>query len=101
MQIVVTTMPLKRPLDAKEIERLEQELPPLAAAQHGFRAVYWAQAGELEALTVSVWSTQADADAAFQAIGPWLGTMLGQMLAGPPERRVAEVLVAHPRDCPD
>jgi len=95
MHIVVTTLRLKRPLDTQEIARLEQELPTLAADQHGYHGVYWARATELEALTVSIWDTQADADAAFQAIGPWLGSMLGPLLAGPPQRNSAEVLVAH------
>src|SRR5262245_50127653 len=100
MHIVVTTLPLKRPLDAQEIARLEQELPSLAAGQHGYYGVYWARAGELEALTVSVWETEVDADAALQGIGPWLGALIGPLVAGQPERRIAEVLVADSRGPP-
>jgi heme-degrading monooxygenase HmoA len=95
MHIVVSTLPLKRPLSPEEVARLKRELPSVVGDRPGYREVYWAQTGETEALTVSVWDSQADADAAFEAIRPWLGAMLGPILAGAPQRRVAEVLVVH------
>ena len=98
MHIVVSTIPLTRQLGPEEIARLERELPPLVADRPGYRGVYWARtdhADQPEVLTVSLWDSPADADAAFEAIGPWLGSVLGPLLAGALQRRVAEVLVAH------
>ena len=98
MHIVVSTIPLSRQLGPEEIARLEQDLPAQVAGRPGYRGVYWArtdQADQAEALTVSIWDSPADADAAFAAIGPWLGSVLGPLMAGAPQRRVAEVVVHH------
>ena len=95
MHIVVSTLPLKRPLSPEEVARLERELPGLVADRPGYRGVYWARTDQNEALTVSLWDSPAEADAAFEAIRPWLAEVLGPLMAGAPQRRVAEVLVAH------
>jgi hypothetical protein len=93
--MVVTTIPLKRPLNPEEVARLGRELPPLAAGRPGYRGLYWGLAEPTEALTVSVWDSLVEADASFEAIAPWIREVLGPVLAGPPQRRAAEVLVAH------
>ena len=95
MHRVVTTVPLQRPLNPEDVARLDQELPPLAAGRPGYRGLYWGRTDETEALTVSVWDSLAEANAAFEAIAPWIREVLGPILAGPPPRRAAEVLIAH------
>ena len=95
MHVIVSRIPLRRPLNPEEVARIARELPPMVAEAPGCHGFYWARSGEAEALTVSLWDSEAEADAAFARVGPWLGATLGAILAGPPERRAGEVLVAH------
>lgn len=94
MHAVVTTIPLKRPLTTDETARIARELPPLVASRPGYRAFYWAAAGEAQALTVSLWDSPAEAEAALEQVRPWLVEAIGPLIAGAPTRQLAEVLVA-------
>jgi hypothetical protein len=95
VHLIVTTIPTKRPLVPDEVGRIERELPDLAAKMAGYRGFYWARTTDTEMLTVSIWDSQAEADTALEQIRPWLIATLGPLMAGAPERRVGEVLVAH------
>jgi hypothetical protein len=87
-----------RPMDRDEqqqlVERIEQDIPPLARECPGFRSVYFARVGDDEVMTVWLWDHAADWDAAQPRFGPSLQEYVVPNLAQPPERVGGEVVLA-------
>lgn len=75
------------------IRRIEQETPPIARESHGFRGVYFARPSDDELMTVWLWDTEADWEAALARFGPFLQQHVVPHLAQPPERVGGEVVV--------
>jgi hypothetical protein len=75
------------------IQRIEQDIPPIARECSGFRAVYFARAGDDEVMTVWLWDRVADWEAAQPRFGPALQEYVLPNLAQPPERVGGEVVV--------
>jgi hypothetical protein len=74
------------------MQRMEQDVPPIARESHGFRGVYFASVSEDELMTVWLWDSQADWDAALARFGPLLQEYVVPNLAAPPERVDGEVV---------
>jgi hypothetical protein len=64
----------------------------MARECHGCRGVYFARASDDELITVRLWDSEADWDAALARFGPLLHEYVVPNLAGPPER-VSDELV--------
>jgi hypothetical protein len=75
------------------IQRIEQETPPIARESPGFRGVYFARPSDDELMTVWLWDSEADWEAALARFGPFLQQHVVPHLAQPPERVGGEVVV--------
>ncbi|MEW6582073.1 MAG: hypothetical protein AB1416_04860 [Actinomycetota bacterium] len=75
------------------MERIAQDVPPIARESPGFRGVYFARPSDDEVMAVWLWESEADWDAALVRFGPLLEEYVVPNLAGPPERVGAEVEV--------
>ena len=42
------------------MQRMEQDVPPMARESHGFRGVYFARSSDDELMTVWLWDSEAD-----------------------------------------
>jgi hypothetical protein len=86
-----------RPMPDEErqrlVERIAQDVPPLARASPGFRGVWFATASEDEVLAVWHWDHATDWEAALPRFGPLLQEYVIPNLAQPPERVGGEVVV--------
>ena len=86
-----------RPMDPDEmqgiIQRIEQDVPPIARDSSGFRGVYFARVGDDELMAVWLWDSKADWDAAFPKFGPGLQEYVVPNLAQPPDRVDGDVVV--------
>jgi hypothetical protein len=94
MNIIVSHIPLQRPLNPEEVALITRELPPMVSDVTGCHGFYCAQLSGAELVSISVWDSEIDASTATKWLDPWLETTLGQALAGAPQRRVYDVLVA-------
>jgi hypothetical protein len=87
-----------RPMSEDErqrlVERIEQDVPPIARESRGFRSVYFAAVGEDEVLAVWLWDSEDDWEACLARLGPLLEEYVVPNLAQPPERVGGEVVVA-------
>jgi hypothetical protein len=75
------------------VERVEQDVPPIARQSHGFRGVYFARPSEEEVMAVWLWDSAADWEAASPRFGPALQEYVVPNLVGPPERVGGDVVV--------
>jgi hypothetical protein len=75
------------------MQRIEQDIPPMARESPGFRGVYLARPSDDELMTVWLWDTEADWEAALARFGPLLREYVVPNLAEPPERVGGEVVV--------
>ncbi|MBM3946880.1 MAG: hypothetical protein FJ315_05715 [SAR202 cluster bacterium] len=86
-----------RPMDQAErdglIQRIEQDIPPIARTSPGFRGVYFARVSDDELLTVWLWDSEAAWEAALARFGPLLQEYVIPNLTEPPERVGGEVVV--------
>ena len=86
-----------RPMAQDEMQRvfdrMEQDVPPIARASHGFRAVSFARPSDDEVIAVWLWDSAADWEAAQPRFGPALQEYVVPNLAGPPERVGGEVVL--------
>ena len=73
--------------------RIEQDVPPIAWESPGFRGVYFARASDDELMTVWLWDSEADWEAALARFGPLLQEYVVPNLAQPPERVGGEVVI--------
>ncbi len=85
-----------RPMSQDEQQRLmqsiEQDIPPIARESPGFRGVYFARLSDDELMTVWLWDSEADWDAALARMGPLLQQHVVPHLAQPPERVGGDVV---------
>jgi hypothetical protein len=86
-----------RPMAQEErgriLQRIEQDVPPIARESPGFRGVYFARPSDDEVMAVWLWDSAADWEAALARFGPLLQEYVVPHLAGPPERVGGEVVV--------
>jgi hypothetical protein len=86
-----------RPMDPdgmqRIVDRIEQDVPPVARASRGFRAVYFARPSADEVMAVWLWDTEEDWEAAFPRFLPALQEYVVPNLVQPPERVSGEVVV--------
>jgi len=86
-----------RPMDPDEmrgiIQRIEQDVPPIARDSAGFRGVYFVRPSDDELMAVWLWDSEADWDAAFPRFGPSLQEYVVPNLAQPPDRAGGDVVV--------
>lgn len=75
------------------VQRMERDIPPIARESPGFRGVYFARTGGDELMTVWLWDSEADWDAALGRFGPLLQQYVVPNLAQPPERVGGEVVM--------
>ena len=75
------------------VRRIEQDVPPVALESPGFRGVYFVRASDDELMTVWLWDTEADWDAALPRFVPMLQEYVIPNLAEPPDRVGGEVVV--------
>jgi hypothetical protein len=75
------------------IQRIEQDIPPLARESAGFRGVYFARLSDDELMTVWLWDSEAEWEAALARFGPFLQQHVVPNLAQSPERVSGEVVV--------
>jgi hypothetical protein len=81
------------------VQRIEQDVSPIARESPGFRGVYFARASEDELMAVWLWDSAADWEGALPRFGPALQEYVVPNLAQPPERVGGEVVVqVTPRD---
>ena len=73
--------------------RIEQDTPPIARESPGFRGVYFARPSDDELMTVWLWDSAADWEAALARFGPFLQQHVVPNLAQPPERVGGEVVL--------
>ncbi len=72
---------------------MEQDVPPIARDSPGFRGVYFARASDDELMTVWLWDSKADWEAALARFGPLLQEYVVPNLAQPPDRVDGEVVL--------
>ena len=86
-----------RPMDQDEqqslVQRMEQDMPPIARESPGFRGLYLARPSDDEVMTVWLWDSEADWEAALARFGPLLQEYVIPNLAEPPERVGGEVVI--------
>jgi hypothetical protein len=75
------------------IDRMEQDVPPIARASQGFRGVYFARPSDDEVLAVWLWDSSADWETALPRFGPALQEYVVPNLAQAPERVGGEVVL--------
>ena len=75
------------------MRRMEKDLPPLVQESPGFRGLYLTRVSDNELMTVWLWDSQADWDAAFVRFGPLLQEYILPNVAQPPERVGGEVVL--------
>ncbi|MCX6020904.1 MAG: hypothetical protein NTZ05_04085 [Chloroflexi bacterium] len=75
------------------IQRIEQDTGPIIGGSSGFRGVYFVSSSEDELMTVWLWDSPADWEAALPLFGPWLQQHVVPHLAEPPDRFGGEVVV--------
>ena len=93
MYAVVARFQFRSPATEAQVQQVERELVEPLCQQPGFRAYYGVRISDTEALAVHVWDSQADAEQAIQLIGPRQQQVVGDQLAGPPQRMMGEVLI--------
>ena len=54
------------------MQRIEQDIPPIARASPGFRGVYFARPSDDEVMAVWLWDSAADWEVALTRLEPWL-----------------------------
>ena len=86
-----------RPMDQDQmqgiIQRIEQDVPPVARDSAGFRGVYFARLSDDELMAVWLWDSEADWDAALARFGPLLQEYVVPNLVQPPDRVGGDVVV--------
>jgi hypothetical protein len=75
------------------MQGIKHDFAPIARECPGFRGVYFASPSDDEVMTVWLWDSQADWEAALPRFGPYLQQHVVPNLAQPPERVGAEVVV--------
>ena len=75
------------------IQRIEQDVPPIAWDSTGFRGVYFARVSDDELMAVWLWDSEADWDTALPRFGPSLQEYVVPSLAQPPDRVGGDVVV--------
>jgi hypothetical protein len=85
-----------RPMSQDErqnmIQRVADDVPPIARESPGFRGVYFVRTGDDEVMAVWFWDSAADWDAALPRFGPGLQEYVIPNLAQPPERVGGDVV---------
>ncbi|MBI4277680.1 MAG: antibiotic biosynthesis monooxygenase [Armatimonadetes bacterium] len=75
------------------MQRIEQDVPPIARESPGFRGVYFVRPSDDEVMAVWLWDSQADWEAALARFGPLLQEYVIPNLTQPPERVGGEVVI--------
>src|SRR5579871_3785890 len=75
------------------VQRMEQDMPPIAQESPGFRGLHVVRASDEELLTLWLWDREADGEAAQPRFGPALQEYVVPNLAQPPERVGGEVVL--------
>jgi hypothetical protein len=79
-----------RPMAPEErgslMQRMDQDVPPLARDCKGFRGVYFVPLSDEELMTVWLFDSEPDWNAALERFGPLLQEYVVPNLAGPPDR---------------
>jgi heme-degrading monooxygenase HmoA len=86
-----------RPMSQDErqhlIQRIEQDIPPIVRQSPGFRGVYFVSPTPDEVMTVWLWDSESDWDAAFARMGPHLQEYVVPNLDQPPDRAGGSVVL--------
>ena len=85
-----------RPLTTADFEENERVLVPLVKRQQGYRGYFEVAAGERESISITLWSSQSEAEQGLAAIRPQLMELFSSAMDGTPERSFGEVLYADP-----
>jgi len=75
------------------VQRMEQDMPPIAQESPGFRGLHVVRASDEELLNLWLWDREADGEAAQPRFGPALQAYVVPNLAQPPERVGGEVVL--------
>ena len=75
------------------MQRMEQDVPPIARESPGFRGVNFVRLSDDELMTVWIWDSSADWEAALARFGPVLQEYVVPNLAQPPERVGGEIVL--------
>ncbi len=75
------------------VRRVQQGLVPIVSKQHGFVSYHAVDVGNDVAVSISMYESRADADAANAAAASWVKANLSDLI-GPAEVTVGEVRVA-------
>jgi len=86
-----------RPMSQDEqqslMQRMEHDVPPIARESPGFRGLNFVRLSDDELMTVWLWDSEADWEAALARFGPLLQQYVVPNLAQPPERVGGEVVL--------
>jgi heme-degrading monooxygenase HmoA len=95
MYAVVNHFPLKTPVDQALIDKLQQDLIPRGQALPGFKEFHFIRVADDHAIVVVLFETlEALEEITRQVAAPWFAEHVGPYVAGPPERRVGEVVAS-------
>jgi heme-degrading monooxygenase HmoA len=88
---IVTARP--KPNMVEEATRtLETQILPLLNARKGFREAYWVTPGDDEAVAISFWDSQEDAEAYAQEDGPRVMSLMANLTEGTPQIKGYDVI---------
>jgi hypothetical protein len=94
---IAVRLPLRAGLGEDEVtalvERAEREIVAPVAQLPGFRAYYAVRVGDTEALLFHVWATREQAEAGSARLGELTERLLGEAVAGPPQRTAGPVVI--------
>ena len=95
MYAVVNHFSFKSAIPQELIDQMQRELVPRARAFPGVRDYYFIRTATDHAVVVVLFDTpEAERDSTQQLAAPWFQQHVGPYLAGPPERRVGEVVAS-------
>jgi hypothetical protein len=94
MYAIVNKLTLAKPLDAALLERVENEMFPLARARNpGFLDAHVVRVSDTEVILLAYYATmEALDDVSKNVAGPWFAENVRSYLAGPVDRKVGEVV---------
>jgi hypothetical protein len=88
-----TFRPMSQDERQRLMERMAQDVPPIARESPGFRGVYFTRPSDDEVMAVWLWESEADWNAALARFGPLLQAYVVPNLAQPPDRAGGEVVL--------
>jgi hypothetical protein len=85
--------PMGQDEQQKLMQRIQQDVRPLARDAPGFRGLYCARPSSDEVMMVWLWDSERDWEAALAGLGPSLQEYIVPNLSQPPDRAGGEVVI--------